>query len=118
MKLRQRYLAVQFVTKDSIPSEEKFRRHLWTQLQNLYGELGVSKIGFWVVIYHPESKATVIRCQHDQVRALRAALATITQIDSTHFILHVVGVSGTIRKVKAFIPGLEAYKNPKRPKRH
>lgn len=117
MRLRQRYLAVRLVTEDSIPSEEKFRRVLWTQLQNLYGELGVSKVGFWVVIYHPESKAAVIRCQHDQVRALRAALATITRIGSATLLFHVVGVSGTIRKAKTFIPGLEAYKDLRRLKR-
>ncbi|MFX1562905.1 MAG: Rpp14/Pop5 family protein [Promethearchaeota archaeon] len=116
MKLRHRYLVVQLVTEDSMPSEEKFRRVLWTQLQNLYGELGVSKVGFWVVVYHPESKAVVIRCQHDQVRALRATLATITRIGSTSLLLHVVGVSGTIRKAKTLISGLKDYKDTRRSK--
>jgi ribonuclease P/MRP protein subunit POP5 len=116
MRLRQRYLAIRLLTEESMPSEERFRSVLWTELQNLYGELGVSKIGFWVIIYHPELKAAIIRCQHDQVRALRATLATITRVGSTSLIFHVVGVSGTIRKAKTFIPELSTHREKRRRK--
>ena len=118
MRLKHRYLAVRLVGASASLSEEAFREGLWQQLQQLYGELGVSRIGFWVVIYDVASRAAIIRCQHDQVRALRASLATITGIRGVSLSLHVAGLSGTINKAKQLIPGLEAYKgrNPRKPR--
>ena len=114
MRPRHRYLAVQLVgATDSVP-EEAFREGLWQQLQQLYGELGVSRTGFWVMIYDSAAHASIIRCQHDQVRELRAALATVTGIRGVPLLLHVVGLSGTINKAKQLIPGLESYKGRSR----
>ena len=56
MKPRRRYLAVQIITPNALPSETEFRKVIWQQLQTLYGELGVSRIGFWIVIYHPNQE--------------------------------------------------------------
>jgi len=114
MRPRHRYLAVRLVAVTNSLSEEAFREGLWQQLQQLYGELGVSRIGFWIVIYDAASQASIIRCQHDQVRALRAALATVTGIRGVPLLLHVVGLSGTISKAKTLIPGLESYKGRSR----
>ncbi len=116
MRPKHRYLAVRLVGAPSSLSEEAFRDGLWQQLQQLYGELGVSRIGFWVVIYDADSRASVIRCQHDQVRPLRAALATVTGIRGVPLLLHVAGLSGTIKKAKQLIPGLELYKGRNRRK--
>jgi RNase P/RNase MRP subunit POP5 len=114
MRPRHRYLAVRLVGASVSLSEEAFREGLWQQLQQLYGELGVSRIGFWVVIYDRASGASIIRCQHDQVRPLRASLAAVTGIKGVSLLLHVVGLSGTISKAKQLIPGLEAYKGRSR----
>lgn len=114
MRPRHRYLAVRLVGAAESLSEEAFRDGLWQQLQQLYGELGVSRIGFWIVIYDSHSGASVIRCQHDQVRALRAALAAITAIRGVPVLLYVVGLSGTINKAKLLIPELKSYKGRSR----
>lgn len=98
---------IRIITEDSPPPEDKFREAIWHQLQQLYGELGVSRIGFWVMSYHPELLFSIIRCQHNQVRELRAALATITRIGRIPLLLHVQGISGTIRKAKTLLPKLE-----------
>ncbi len=95
---------VRIITEDNSPPEGKFREAIWQQLQQIYGELGVSRIGFWVMSYHPEHHFSIIRCQHNQVRELRAALATIKQIGHTPLLLQVVGISGTIRKAKTLLP--------------
>jgi len=118
MHQRRRYLAVRLVTEDSPPSDDAFREALWRRLNELYGELGVSRIGFWLVVYDPSLRAAIIRCRHDQVRMVRAALATITHIGESRLILHVVGISGTIRKAKTLIPGMEAHKDPNRKPHH
>ncbi len=117
MRSRQRYLAVRVHTSQKLPSESNFRNAIWQQLQELYGELGVSQIGFWLTSYHPEEKSAIIRCQHTQVRPLRAALATIMQINSIPLLLHVVGISGTIRKAVTHLPELET-RNVIRPRKH
>lgn len=106
MRPRRRYLAVRILTRDFIPSESEFRTAIWHQLQDLYGELGVSRIGFWLVFYEQDLGLAIIRCQHDQVRPLRAALATVSNIRSTQLLLFIIGVSGTIQKAKTFLPEL------------
>jgi RNase P/RNase MRP subunit POP5 len=117
MRLRQRYLAVRLLTLQNLPSEVTFRNAIWAHLQGLYGELGVSRIGFWLTAYHPENRSAVIRCQHTQVRQLRAALATIRQIDSTALLFQVVGVSGSIKKALTFLPELDP-QSIIRPRKH
>jgi len=117
MRLRQRYLAIRLLTHQNIPAEPTFRNAIWNQLQRLYGELGMSRIGFWLTAYHPEKQSAIIRCQHTQVRPLRAALATIRQIDSTPLLIHVVGVSGSIKKALAFLPQLDP-RHVVRPRKH
>ena len=108
MRARRRYLAVRLHTKGTLPSESTFRNAFWQQLQELYGELGVSRIGFWLIAYRPESNAAILRCQHDQVQPLRAALAAMTTCDSTPLLFQVVGISGTIRKAVSLLPQLDA----------
>jgi RNase P/RNase MRP subunit POP5 len=117
VRSRQRYLAIRIYASQALPSESTFRNAIWQRLQDLYGELGVSQIGFWVISYHPQEQSTIIRCQHTQVRPLRAALATITQIASIPLLLHVAGVSGTIRKALLHLPGLKRQKVI-RPRKH
>ncbi len=98
---------LRIITEDPLPPEGKFREAIWQQLQQLYGELGVSRVGFWVMSYNPELFFSIVRCQHNQVRELRAALATITSINHTPILLQVVGMSGTIRKAKTLLPRQE-----------
>lgn len=108
MRSRHRYLAVQLQGAKLLPPESAFRSAIWNTLNSLYGELGVSRIGFWLITYNQQSKSAIIRCQHDQVRPLRAALATLTRIDSTPLFFHVVGITGTIRKAVSLLPNLNA----------
>ena len=117
MRPKQRYLAVQLHTSHNLPPESNFRNAIWQQLQALYGELGVSRIGFWLTSYHPNERSAIIRCQHTQVRPLRAALASITEIDSNPLGFHVVGISGTIRKAVAHLPNLNT-QDVIRPRKH
>ena len=98
---------LRIVTEDGIPPESKFREVIWQRLQQLYGELGVSRIGCWVLSYDPELSFSIVRCHHNQVRELRAALATIKYVGHAPILLHVVGISGTIRKTKTLLTALE-----------
>ncbi|MFX0169817.1 MAG: Rpp14/Pop5 family protein [Candidatus Hodarchaeota archaeon] len=106
MQPRRRYLAVHLHAGEKLPSEASFRNAIWQQLQELYGEFGVSRVGFWVIAYHPTESVAILRCQHDQVRPLRAALASLTHINSIPLIVEVVGISGTLRKVTTLLPEL------------
>ncbi len=117
MRPRRRYLAVRIHTSNKLPSETEFRNAIWKQLQELYGELGVSRIGFWLISYQPKDKSSIIRCEHTQVRPLRAALATITEINSKPLLLQVLGISGTIRKTLTHLPEADP-RQVIRPRKH
>lgn len=117
VRTRRRYLAVRIHTSKTLPAESDFRNAIWKRLQELYGELGVSSIGFWLTSYVPQKKSAIIRCEHLQVRPLRAALATITEINTKPLLLQVVGISGTIRKILTHLPEIDP-KQVIRPRKH
>lgn len=118
MRPRRRYLAVQLLMTGTPPSESELRAAVWQQLQELYGELGVSRIGFWLIEYHPKLRVAIFHCHHDQLRPFRAALVSLTKIGRTQLLCHVRGVSGTIRKARTHLPELEGVKPSILRKRH
>lgn len=98
---RRRYLAYQVI------SEEKFifqdlANSIWHSLLNLLGEFGASEADVWIVkdTYDEKKQIGIIRCSHDRVEHVRAALALIERIGDIRVIVKVLGISGSIKATK------------------
>jgi ribonuclease P/MRP protein subunit POP5 len=96
-----RYIAYQVL------SEEKFLfqdliNSMWHSLLNLLGELGTSEANIWIAkdTYDEKRQTGIIKCSHDKVEQVRAALALIERIGDIRVVVKVLGISGSIKATK------------------
>ena len=94
LRERKRYLAVEIITESDV-SREEFIREIFAATGSLYGDIGSSECGLRLLDFG-EQKG-IIRCSHMMTERSRAALATITSIGGQRAIVHVLGISGTVK---------------------
>ena len=99
MKVRRRYLALKIELKGNFSSRQIFNV-IWNSVLQLYGEYGLSKTGLTFIDYHEKEKIMIIRTVHTAVDNVRAALASITNIDGEPAAIHVLKVSGTLKALR------------------
>lgn len=95
-KVRHRYLALKIDSPETFEAKE-FMDAVWGAILKLYGEYGASKTGLRLIDYDVKGKTAILRTVHETLTMVRAAIATITQINNKPVALHVVAVSGTIK---------------------
>jgi ribonuclease P/MRP protein subunit POP5 len=98
---RRRYLAFQVTAEDKFIFQD-LANSIWHSLLNLLGELGAAEADIWIVrdIYDEKRQAGIIRCSHDKVEHVRAALALIERIGDVRVIVKVLGISGSIKATR------------------
>ena len=94
--LRESFRYVAF----TLSSEEPVRtRELQTEMlnaaKNLFGDVGVSKLGIKVVVF--DGTKGLVRCRYRHVSELQATIASIGKIENNRVRVTVVGTSGTIK---------------------
>lgn len=98
MKENWRYIAFELISEAKPVSEKDITRAIINSIIRLLGEVGASKTNVWLLEY---SKGKgLIRCSHTAVTDVVASVTTITEINNKRAMLHVIGVSGTIKKAK------------------
>jgi len=101
--LRQpyRYVVFEIISKTEV-SFEDIVGCVWRSVLGLFGEAGASEIMLWVPkeFYNAKKKRGMIRSTHHGVEMLRAALASIKDINGEPAIVVVLGVTGTMRSAK------------------
>lgn len=96
MKARRRYLALKIDSSEKFEAKELLDA-LWSAVLRLYGEYGASKMGLTLIDYSEEKGLAIIRTFHTEVEKVRAAIATITEINAKPAAVHILTVSGTLR---------------------
>ena len=100
---RRRYLAIYIEgARPSGPGE--LEELIFSSLLRLFGEVGASKALFKVIDYDGEEGLAIIRCGHEHMGLLRAALAAITDVRGSPTALHVIDVSGTSKALRKRLP--------------
>lgn len=96
-----RYVVFEIISKRDVSFGEVVDV-VWKAALGLYGDAGTSEMGLWVpeTLYDASKKRGVIRASHTAVETLRAALASIREINGVPVIFVVTGVTGTIRSAK------------------
>ena len=100
LRPRWRYLAVGLESwPDADVDRGAFRRELWYATQNLLGDVGSAELDAELLGFRFESGAgtAVVRVRRGEVERLRAALATIDEVDGAPLGVRVRGTSGTVR---------------------
>ncbi|MCW4049676.1 MAG: Rpp14/Pop5 family protein [Candidatus Bathyarchaeota archaeon] len=97
--VRRRYLAIRVHSESSV-SEEDLLDAINQKIHYLYGVKGASEINLKMIEYSPEEKHGILRCSHNRLTEMRAALAHITSINNIESSIHVIRVSGTIKTLR------------------
>jgi len=99
MKLRSRYLALKVDSPGRFSSRE-IMEALWSALLRLFGEYGASRTGLRLIDYDEMNHVAIVHVFHKEVETIRAAVASITQIESKPAAVHIIAVSGTIKALR------------------
>ena len=97
---RRRYLVFEWISERGIDK--------WTLLSeirdsifSLYGDVGASESKIRLIEYanaeDRDGGMGILRCAHDKVEEVRAALACIHSADEARLSIRVIGISGTIK---------------------
>lgn len=99
-RIKRRYLAVG-LDGDFHPSEGEYLDAVWSSITRLYGEFGASLTGLALITYDVERRTGVLRVNLVALNNVRAALALVTAACGKDMSVHVLGVSGTIKALRA-----------------
>lgn len=94
--VRRRYLALR------VECEGPFDRKavsdaLWNAVLQLFGEVGCSQAGLYLVHFDEEKNYFVLRCSHRALPMVKAAVASIARIGNQSAVVHVLRVSGSLK---------------------
>jgi ribonuclease P/MRP protein subunit POP5 len=111
MRENKRYLAFELIAEgNAMISRDDLIRELFSASGTLLGDLGSSECNIWLFAF--DDNKGVISCERAHVSQTRAVLATITHVKGKRVLLHVLGVSGTVRgATKKYLEGVDIF-NP------
>ena len=93
---KRRYLALDVVSQQPL-NERAVLDAVQDSVCRLFGEYGASMANIKLIKGIPEKQQVVIRCSHLMLEKVRAAIASILEVDGQPVAIHVVGVSGTLK---------------------
>lgn len=96
---RRRYLKF-FLTSDSEIKNSSFINAIQNSTIRLFGIKGLIDSNLKLISYDEKNGTGIIRCNHTSTRLVRAAIAIITNIESTPISIHVMKSSGTLHSLK------------------
>jgi len=97
--VRRRYIAVK-IDSDQAPKKEDVYGTIWNSLLRLFGEYGASQTDLRLIEYDSENRQAVLRCFHDALPLVKAAIPCVTRIGGRTASIHIQLVSGTIKSLK------------------
>ena len=100
MHEKNRYIAFEVISKSKI-TREKIIRAVWNSALDFLGESKAGKTGLWLMDWDEKSKIGILKTNHRSVNDVRASLALIDRIEQNPVICRVLGVSGTLKRIRA-----------------
>lgn len=98
-QVRKRYLALKVVSEQPI-NERDVMDAVWNAVLNLFGEYGASQANLSLMKYDSQRNYVVVRCSHTALEKVRASITSIAEINGKPAVIHVIGVSGTLKALR------------------
>ena len=102
LKERQRYVIYHITSAHVLGTD--ISEPLLHKLAEILGVFGMADAGVLSISYDTNTQSGILRCNHDQVPRVKAALLMTTHLGRTQVIITVKGVSGVLGKSKRFMP--------------
>ena len=101
---RRRYIVFEVISERGI-DKKALLKEIWDSIYSLYGDVGASESKLWLIGYGYDKRKDrdigrdrgILRCAHDKVEEVRAALACIHSVNEAKVGIRVIGISGTIK---------------------
>lgn len=102
LRSQKRYLVFEVISEQPVVYGDVVTA-VWSSMLSFLGELGSSSAKVWFIhnIYEDRNQMGVIKCSHDSVEHVRAALSLIQVVGEAKCVIKIVGVTGTIKSAKA-----------------
>ena len=95
LRSKKRYLAFELLSEEEANRGELVREVV-SSASALLGDVLASECDIRVLGF--EAGIGIIQCSHSRVTETRAALAAVTRVNGARATLHVLGVSGTVKR--------------------
>jgi ribonuclease P/MRP protein subunit POP5 len=101
LRPKARYIAYHVISTGKVTFPD-VTAAIWRSALNFLGELGASAAQMRILkdSWDETRQIGLLRCSHLAVERVRAALALVQHIADAPAIVHVLGISGTIRSAK------------------
>jgi ribonuclease P/MRP protein subunit POP5 len=96
LRAKKRYLAFELICEEPANRNDLIKE-VMSSASALLGDVVASECDIKVLGF--EDCKGVIQCAHTRVQESRASLAALTKINGKRAILHILGASGTIKRV-------------------
>lgn len=95
LRAKKRYLAFELFSEEPA-SRSDIVKEVMSSASSLLGDVITSDCDIRVLGF--ENGKGIIQCSHTKVKQTRASLAALTRINGKRATLHVLGVSGTVKR--------------------
>ncbi|HIH16074.1 MAG TPA: hypothetical protein HA252_01575 [Candidatus Diapherotrites archaeon] len=96
---KKRYVSFSLSAKERL-SEPDVGHAVWETFLHLYGEVGTARQKLWLMGFDSKKSVGVVRCALEHLDEVKAGLLFVKQVDGKPVIPKLLGVSGSIGKVK------------------
>ncbi len=94
-----RYIAFELISEARFLDSDIVKAVTSANLR-LYGEVGTSEENLWLIEFNADKKSGILRCSHKAQQKVLSAITVINKINEQEVVFNVLGVSGTINKLK------------------
>ena len=98
LREKRRYIVFEVVS-DKKFTKEKVENAMYSSLLTLFGEYGFSLVNPKLIEFDEREQYGVIKFTREEVQKMRSSLAFVSKIDETVAVIHVKGISGTLKKL-------------------
>lgn len=95
LRAKKRYLAFELISEAPVSRSDLIKEVMYTA-SSLLGDITTSECDIKVLGF--EDSKGIIQCSHTKVKETRASLATLTRINGKMATLHILGISGTVKR--------------------
>ncbi len=97
LRAKKRYLAFELISEEPA-SRSDIVKEVISSASSLLGDVTTSDCDIKVLGF--ENGKGIIQCSHTKVKETRASLAAFTRINGRRATLHVLGTSGTVKRLR------------------
>jgi len=104
---RNRYVIFRIMSSEKLDlNKYQLLKIIFSSVLKLYGEVGASFIHINLIEYDANLQKGIIKCNHNALVMLRAALCIIHEINGKQAFFHIIKVTGTLKKAREILNSL------------